>query len=156
MSRFAYCQQQLDNFQIIKFSRSVNYIFLVLKLYFVIYRPISQGNKLQLVEEYYMLYYCIIRHYSNSLKSLNILVFFSKIGKMKSHVTKSSLLKNYGELDYKTLQKERYILKTSLQGSLGRKKVSQIEISLKNQRRGGGEGGGGICPLPQWGIGLIV
>ena len=57
---------------------------------------------------------------------------------MKSHVTKSSLLKNYGELDYKTLQKERYILKTSLQGSLGRKKVSQIEISLKNQRRGEG------------------
>ena len=56
---------------------------------------------------------------------------------MKSHVTKSSLLKSYGELDYKTLQKERYILKTSLQGSLGRKKVSQIEISLKNQRRGG-------------------
>ena len=86
-----------------------------------------------------MLYYCIIRHYSNSLKSLNILVFFSKIGKMKSHVAKSSLLKNYGELDFKTLQKERYILKTCLQGSLGRK-VSQIEISLKNQRWGWGGG----------------
>ena len=67
---------------------------------------------------------------------------------MKSHVAKSSLLKNYGELDFKTLQKERHILKTCLQGSLGRKKVSQIEISLKNQRWGWG-GGDGICALPQ-------
>ena len=68
---------------------------------------------------------------------------------MKSHVAKSSLLKNYGELDFKTLQKERYILKTCLQGSLGRK-VSQIEISLKNQRWGwgGGWGGRNLRPPP--------
>ena len=48
---------------------------------------------------------------------------------MKSHVTKSSLLKNYVGLDFETFQKQRYILKTSLQGSLGRKKASQIGFS---------------------------
>ena len=42
---------------------------------------------------------------------------------MKSHVTKPSLLKNYRGLGFETFQKKRYILKTSLQGSLGRKKV---------------------------------
>ena len=61
---------------------------------------------------------------------------------MKSHVTKSLLFKKYGSLGFENFQKERFILKTSLQGSLGRKKVSQVEISLKNQRGGGGRGGG--------------
>ena len=67
---------------------------------------------------------------------------------MKSHLTKSSLLKNYEGLGFGTFQKYRYILKTSLQGSLGSKKASQIEISLKNQRGGGGWGSRPPPPPP--------
>ena len=52
-------------------------------------------------------------------------------------MTKSSLLKNYVGLDFETFQKQRYILKTSLQGSLERKKASQIGFSkIKPEGRG--------------------